>query len=149
MTDQQPLWKPSAERIAASNLARFCRQLGKPVDMAALHAWSVAEPVAFWRKVWDFCGVIGDQGGPPYLVDADKMPGAKFFPNARINLAENLLRRRDDGDGVIFWGEDKVKRKVTWAELNNQVSRCAQGLKAAGVRRQRKAFASAGSSNCS
>jgi acetoacetyl-CoA synthetase len=132
-SQDHPLWRPSAERIAQANLTRFMHEVGQP-DFAALYTWSVAEPVAFWRKVWDFCGVIGDQGGPPYLVDGDKMPGARFFPNARINLAENLLRRRDDADGVIFWGEDKVKRTLSFKQLYDEVSRCAQALKAAGVK---------------
>jgi acetoacetyl-CoA synthetase len=130
---EKPLWKPSPERIKAANVTRFMQACGKP-DYAQLYAWSVAEPVAFWQKVWEFCGVIGDQGAPPFLIDADKMPGAKFFPGARLNLAENLLRRRDDKDAIVFWGEDKVKRRLSARELYDQVSQCAQALKAVGVR---------------
>ncbi|MBI3516569.1 MAG: acetoacetate--CoA ligase, partial [Proteobacteria bacterium] len=132
-SDTKPLWQPSAERIKAANLTRFIQACGQK-DYAGLYAWSVAEPVKFWQKIWEFCGVIGDMGAPPYLKDADKMPGAQFFPGARLNLAENLLRRRDDKDAIVFWGEDKVKRRLSFRELHDQVSQCAQALKAVGVK---------------
>jgi acetoacetyl-CoA synthetase len=113
-------------------MTRFMRECGAK-DFDALYAWSIAQPEAFWQKVWSFCGVIGDEGSGPVLVDRDKMPGAKFFPNARLNLAENLLRRNDDGDAIVFWGEDKVKRRLSFKELCAQVSQCTQALAAIGV----------------
>ncbi|HYV87528.1 MAG TPA: AMP-binding protein, partial [Candidatus Polarisedimenticolia bacterium] len=134
MTDQEPLWKPGADRIAASNLARFCREVGQPVDMAALHAWSVAEPEAFWRAIWSFAGVIGDGPGKTGIENPGKMPGARFFPEARLNYAENLLRRRDDGDAIVFRGEDKVRRRLSHRQLYDLVSRLAQAMRAAGVK---------------
>src|SRR5689334_1328615 len=82
---QQPPWQPGAERIPASHLARFCRQLGRPVDMAALHAWSVAEPEAFWRAISSLPGIIGDGPGKTGIANPGKMPGAQFFPEARLN----------------------------------------------------------------
>jgi acetoacetyl-CoA synthetase len=134
MTDQEPLWKPGADRIAASNLARFCREVGQPVDMAALHAWSVAEPEAFWRAIWSFAGVIGDGPGKTGIENPGKMPGARFFPEARLNYAENLLRRRDDGDAIVFRGEDKVRRRLSHRQLYDLVSRLAQAMRAADVK---------------
>jgi acetoacetyl-CoA synthetase len=134
MSEQEPLWKPGAERIAASNLARFCGQQGKPVDMAALHAWSVAEPEAFWRAIWSFGGVIGEGPGKIGIESPGKMPGAHFFPAARLNYAENLLRRRDDGDAIVFRGEDKVRRRLSHGQLYDLVSRLTQAMRAAGVK---------------
>jgi len=134
MTDQEPLWKPGADRIAASNLARFFREVGQPVDMAALHAWSVAEPEAFWRAIWSFAGVIGDGPGKTGIENPGKMPGARFFPEARLNYAENLLRRRDDGDAIVFRGEDKVRRRLSHRQLYDLVSRLAQAMRAADVK---------------
>ena len=87
---------------------------------------------AFWDLVWDFGGVIGDKGAR-VLVDPDKMPGAKFFPDARLNFAENLLRRADDGAAIVFRGEDKAASQLTWAQLQTLVSRLQQAMKAAGV----------------
>jgi acetoacetyl-CoA synthetase len=68
------------------------------------------------------------------LVDGDKMPGARFFPDAKLNFAENLLRRRDDADAIVFWGEDKVRRRLSFGELHDAVSRTAQALEDSGVK---------------
>ena len=84
------------------------RQDLKLSNYRELHAWSVAEPALFWDLIWDFCGVIGVKG-ERRLIDGDKMPGASFFPDARLNFAENLLRRADDSDALVFRGEDKAR----------------------------------------
>ena len=128
----EPLWRPSPERIAAANLTRFCRQVGQD-GMAALYRWSIAEPEAFWRAMWDFAGIVGEGPGRVGIENPGKMPGAHFFPEARLNYAENLLRRRDDADALVFWGEDKVKRRLSHRQLYDLVSRLAQAMKAAGV----------------
>jgi acetoacetyl-CoA synthetase len=99
-----------------------------------LHAWSIARPEEFWNLVWDFCAVQGSRAGPA-LVDGDRMPGAQWFPQARLNFAQNLLRRRDEGEAIVFWGEDRVKRRLTHRNLYDLVSRIAQALADAGVRK--------------
>jgi acetoacetyl-CoA synthetase len=126
-----PLWQPSPERAAGTLLARFMRRAGCG-DYAALHRWSIERGEAFWNLVWDFCEVRGTRAGP-VLVNGDRMPGAQWFPQARLNFAENLLRRRDDADALVFWGEESVKRRFTHRQLYALVSRLAQGLAAAGV----------------
>jgi len=128
----QPLWRPSPERIADAVLSRFCRETGQ-ADMAALYRWSIAEPEAFWRKLWSFAGVIGEGPGAVGIENPGKMPGAKFFPEARLNYAENLLRRRDDSDAIVFRGEDKVRRRLSHRQLYDLVSRLAQAMQAAGI----------------
>ena len=132
------LWTPSAERLEGARITGFRRGVESRwrttlPDYAALHRFSVDQPAKFWRSVWQEAQIIGAEGDGPYLVDGDKMPGARFFPGARLNYAENLLRRRDDGDAIVFWGEDKVRRRLSWRELYAQVARCAAALKAAGV----------------
>lgn len=102
-----------------------------PADYAGLHAWSVAEPDAFWRDVWEECGVIGEPGDV-VLGDAS-MPGASWFPDARLNFAENLLRRRGDGVAVIFRREDGARREISFMDLVAQVARFQAGLLAAGI----------------
>jgi acetoacetyl-CoA synthetase len=97
-----------------------------------LHAWSVAQGADFWDLVWDFCGIIGDKG-ERRLINADKMPGAQFFPDAKLNFAENLLRAAGSGDALIFRGEDKISYRLSWAELIALVSRLQQALRAVGV----------------
>jgi acetoacetyl-CoA synthetase len=133
------LWQPSRERIARSNVSAFIRLVNKRwqagvADSHALYEWSVNQPEQFWICVWDFCGVIAESRGERILVDADKMPGAQWFPDARLNFAQNLLRRRDEECAMVFWGEDKVRRRMSFAEIYDAVSRTAQALTAAGVR---------------
>lgn len=92
---------------------------------AELHRWSIDEREAFWGLAWDFCGVVGDKG-ERVLVDGDRMPGAAFFPDARLNFAENLLKKTGSGDAIVFRGEDKVERRLSWNELNALTSRLQQ-----------------------
>lgn len=100
---------------------------------ADLHAWSVEVPEQFWTAVWDFCAVIGERGAGPVLVDAEKMPGARWFPDARLNFAENLLRDSSNPDALVFWGENKVKRTLSRAELRQHVAQFAAALRDVGV----------------
>ena len=139
MIMDQPLWQPSPARIANANLTAFLREARArwgvaAEDYAALHRWSVAEPAQFWQSVWSFCGVIGDECDGPALLDGHRMPGARWFPEAQLNFAENLLRRRDRAPAIVFWGEERLKTTVTWAELYSEVSRLAQALQAAGLK---------------
>ncbi len=133
----QPLWKPSAALVEGSVINSFrahienTHQCTLP-DYQALWQWSVDHTDLFWSDVWDFCGVIGDKGDI-LLDNPDRMPGAAFFPQARLNFAENLLRRRDDAPAIIFRDEQKRERILSFAALYDLVSRWAQALKEAGV----------------
>ncbi|MBN7755413.1 acetoacetate--CoA ligase [Nitratireductor aquimarinus] len=139
MSAAEPLWTPSETRTKEAPITAFAERAealtGKRLpDYAALHAWSVEDREGFWSLLWDFCGVIGDRG-ERVLVDGDRMPGASFFPDATLNFAENLLRKSGDGDAVVFRGEDKDERRLSWDELRNLVSKLQQlfrdrGLKA-------------------
>jgi acetoacetyl-CoA synthetase len=141
MTQDNPtvLWQPSAERKAQANLTRFIHEVNARwsagcSDHPTLYDWSIREPEQFWQSMWDFAGVVGEMGAGPYLVDADRMPGARWFPNARLNFAANLLRRRDHETALVFWGENKVRRKLSFGELYDQVSVTAQALRAMDVK---------------
>jgi acetoacetyl-CoA synthetase len=101
-------------------------------DYLGLHAWSVERPLDFWTAVWDFCGVIGTRGDRA-AVDMDQMPGAQFFPDARLNFAENVLRQQGSGPALIFNGEDQRRRTVSHDELAADVARFAAALRRAGV----------------
>jgi acetoacetyl-CoA synthetase len=135
--ENEALWRPSADAVATAKLSSFIaavnlRWQAGCSDYASLWRWSVASPEAFWRSLWDECRVLGECGAS-VVEDGDRMPGARWFPQARVNYAQNLLRRRDDADALVFWGEDKIRRRLSRGELYVQVSRCAQALKAAGV----------------
>jgi acetoacetyl-CoA synthetase len=126
------LWEPSAERVATARMSAFMRAAEasagtRIADYDALWRWSVDKREEFWRAIWDFCGVIGEPGGTT-VVDGDRMPGARWFPDARLNFAENCLRWRGAEDALVFWGEDKVRRRISRDELYALVSRTAQAL---------------------
>jgi len=135
-----PLWTPSPQRIADANITTFARRVESRhrvalPDYDALWRWSIDHPQAFWREMWDDAGVIGAPGAR-VLVDADRMPGARFFPDATLNFARNLLERRpvdEAGDALVFRGEDKTRSRVSHAELRATVSRVARALGAMGV----------------
>ena len=138
VTNEDALWIPSPERVSASAIIAFIRNTnarhGTDLEnYRDLHAWSILRPDLFWEQVWDLGEVIGERGAVA-LADADRMPGARFFPEAKLNYAENLLRPRDPSTvALIFRGEDKVERQVSFGELSALVSRLQQALRAAGV----------------
>ena len=133
-----PMWTPPAARVEASNLKAFMawqqQERGRAFgDYQALHAWSVARLEDFWADFWEWAGVIAETRGERVLVDGDKMPGARFFPDAKLNFAENLLRHCGDGPALIFRREDGLEREMSGHELAALVSRVAQALLAMGV----------------
>ncbi|OGI64498.1 MAG: acetoacetate--CoA ligase [Candidatus Muproteobacteria bacterium RBG_16_60_9] len=135
----RPLWQPTPERAAQTNLAAFMRAVnerhGKSfADYAALYRWSIDSPADFWSALWDYCSVIAPHRGDRVLIDCHRMPGAKWFPDARLNFAENLLQRRDTSDALVFWGEDRIKRRLSHADLYLAVAQLAAALRAQGIR---------------
>ena len=137
--NSKPLWQPSAKRIAATRLRAFAKQAARrwnrplaDADYAELHAWSISHPEEFWVSVWEFGGVIGDMGAR-VVVDGERMPGAQWFPEARLNFAENLLCRPMKGDALVFWGEDKVRGRASHADLYRAVAQTAAALRAMGI----------------
>jgi acetoacetyl-CoA synthetase len=133
------LWSPSPARIAAEPVTAFmeaAEAVGGPAagaGYAALHRWSVEAPEAFWSLLWDFAGVRASERGAVVLEDGERFPGARWFPGAQLNYAENLLRRDDDRTAVIGLLEDGRRRTLTHGELYNEVSRLAAALRDAGV----------------
>jgi acetoacetyl-CoA synthetase len=127
----KPLWTPSPERAAQTGMGRFLA-LAKKRSFEELHAWSVSHSEEFWNLFWEFAQVKGTRPGPT-LVNPGGMPGAQWFPQAKLNFAENLLRRRDGAEAIVFWGEDRVKRRLTYKNLYVLVSRMRQALTDLGV----------------
>ena len=98
----------------------------------ALWRWSIEQQEGFWSALWDWCGMVGDKGERVF-EEGDGMAGARYFPDARLNFAENLLRRRTDDPAIIAWAEDGRRRVVTWRELHDHTSRVAQAMRDAGL----------------
>ena len=134
----QPLWQPSSQQVEAANLTAFTRhvaQHGGPAcdNYSELYDWSVQESAAFWLAVWDFCDVISSRPSALILENPQQMPGARWFSGARLNYAENLLRRDGDDTAIVFRGETQVNSRISFRELRHEVSRLAQALRAAGI----------------
>ena len=122
----EPLWQSTPERVAAANLTAFIARANEEwgLDIGsydALYDWSTSEIDKFWTTVWNFCDVIAETRGDVALTGADRMPGAHFFPDARLNFAENLLRggsptAPEGGDALVFWARTRYAvASVTWS----------------------------------
>jgi len=131
-----PLWSPSPARAAATRLRAFAEVVGAPHEYAALHRWSIDRPEEFWAALWRFAGVVGDRSGP-VGVGLDRMgppgvDGPRWFPDARLNFAENLLRP-GPGPAVIALREGGERREVDRPALARLAARVASALRRAGV----------------
>ena len=138
LSPQQPLWTPSLERVAATQLTAFMQGLATTEDFDAggdyfaLHRWSLEQPAAFWRAVWRFTKV---QGAPGDAVcdNPQRLPGCRWFPDASLNYAENLLRFRDEREALVEIDETESRRAVTYRELAEQVGHMASWMAEAGI----------------
>ncbi|MDB2623037.1 acetoacetate--CoA ligase [Luminiphilus sp.] len=136
---EQPLWQPSAERIARSQLAQFTAFVkarfpeAEVSDYQQLHQWSITATEDFWRSIWDYCDVISSQSSERVVTDRDQMPGASWFPDARLNFAENLLRRRGDSTAIVSLLENGTRSEISFDALYAQVAALSAALKSYGV----------------
>jgi acetoacetyl-CoA synthetase len=133
------LWQPSEQAIEQAQVTQFARQIIRKRRLEAssypeFYQWTVDNPEEFWSDLWESCGVVASRKGSTVLVDGDKMPGARWFPEARLNLGENLMRRGDRGDAFVLWDERGFQRRMSYADLYSEVSRAAQALQALGLR---------------
>ena len=148
-----PIWTPPPARVARSNLAAFIeyvrRHAGETArevnDYASLYRWSVDRREAFWPAVWRFCGVVATErpGREPWdavgvgldrMAPPDPVHGPRWFPGARLNFAENLLRHRDARPALVACSEAGGRRELSYAELATQVACVAAALRAHGIR---------------
>ncbi|HEY5940370.1 MAG TPA: acetoacetate--CoA ligase [Gemmatimonadales bacterium] len=151
-SSEDPLWIPDAERVKRANLTAFIKHIRttKPAgstavrDFTSLYRWSVEHPEAFWPEVWRFCGVVAEErpGQEPWddvVIGLDRMAppdqnlGPRWFPGARLNFAENLLRYADDHPAIEFWNELGRQRTLTYADLSQEVARVSAALREHGI----------------
>jgi acetoacetyl-CoA synthetase len=134
----EPIWQPSAERVAASNLQRFIaanRAHLAGADYAALYDWSITAPAEFWAAVWEFCGILAVTNCTAVVHDGDRMPGARWFEGATLNFAANLLAPGRTGAAIVFADERGERIEIGWPELRRQVASVAAALRELGVRK--------------
>jgi len=131
------LWTPSDERIKTSQMnafaaaasARAARDLS---SYRSLHEWSVEDSQAFWRLVWEFCDVVGEPGAGATEAGA-KFSETRFFPDARLNYAENLMQCREDRPAIVFHGELGERRSLSFEALHDRVAQLAGWMRSQGV----------------
>lgn len=132
------LWKPSEERIKNANMTRYMRYLAEKKNLEfnnfqEMWDWSVDKREQFWETIWEFGGVIASKKWDKILENPDDMLKSKWFLGARLNFAENLLRYRDDRTALIFRSETGITKRITYAQLYDQVARMAKSLRDFGV----------------
>jgi acetoacetyl-CoA synthetase len=132
------LWQPSEERVKGTNMYRFMNFINEKYDRdfteyTPLHQWSIDRIPDFWASLWEFADITASQTYDDVIADAAKIPGTGWFSGARLNVAENLLRYRDDRVAMIFKGEGQEIRRLNYAELFAEVARVAAALRGLGV----------------
>ncbi|MGH8369803.1 MAG: acetoacetate--CoA ligase [Gammaproteobacteria bacterium] len=134
-----PLWRAGPERIERANLSRFTRFVSEQAGnedirrYAPLYDFSIRHPEKFWPLVWEFCGIRASGEHEPVLADGERMPGAQWFPNVRLNFAQNLLRFNDERPALIFRNEWVHARELSYSQLQLEVARVARALRQAGI----------------
>jgi acetoacetyl-CoA synthetase len=139
MMSAKPLWLPTENDIRSTKVSAFIQIINEQfnlniVSFSELWEWSIKDPLEFWRAVASFSGIISSPLQAPFKVDSAHMWEQHFFPEARLNYAENLLRQKDDSLAIVFWGEDRAKASMTHKELYQAVVKLAHALKAAGLK---------------
>ena len=136
--DLNVLWRPSSKIKEESNLNQFIKNFvdefknQSDVKYEELWKWSIEKPEKFWDSIWDYSNVLGEKG-EILLKDKDKMPGARFFPNAKLNYTENVLKNKNETLAIISEREDGLKSKISTLELKDKVLKLAGWLKENGI----------------
>ena len=133
-----PLWIPTEVRRQRANITRFmemvrARHAVNIQSYTDLYRWSVEKIPDFWADLWDFVEIKFSKKYDRVVEDLTRFPGTKWFPGARLNFAENLLRYRDDQLAFLFIGEQQTSKRMTYAELYDSVTRLAHSLREAGI----------------
>ena len=133
-TENKMLWRLAENKKPQTSLWKFSEFTQEyhnclPDDYASLHAWSLESPDEFYSSLWNFLNIVGDKGEIAYIAN-DDIKKVQFYPDARLNYAENILQNPDDRPAIIAHRDDGVRRVITRKELYNQVSRMVQALHA-------------------
>ena len=135
----EPIWTPSPARLESHRLSKYAEHVAQRYgrdfryDYSALHRWSVTEPAEFWTSLIEFAGIVFEGELSPAIVDGDQLPGAHWFPNVRLNYAENLLRHPPERPAVIACDESGRRREYSFGDLHAETRRHMAALQAAGV----------------
>jgi acetoacetyl-CoA synthetase len=133
------LWTPGRERIEQSQLTQFMRWIERDrqrsfANYSELWQWSVTDIEGFWQAIWDYFHIESSTPYSRVLADR-KMPGAVWFPGARLNFAEHALRNeREHAEALLYLNEREPLKSLTWSELGAKVRVLGTQLRVMGVR---------------
>ncbi len=135
---KKPLWTPSAERVNQAKMTDFTRYIAEKYNLSLssytdLYHWSIENRADFWKEIWHYCDIKSSQTYKHVLQNGDDMLNSHWFEGARLNFAENLLRRRDEGIALIFRGEDGRTERMSYRELYEAVAKVSSALRAFGI----------------
>ena len=140
MQSSQIIWQPPANEIEETELAKFIDFVNKKealkleINYSETWDWSVNNTSRFWDLVWDFTKIIGEKGSR-VIEGENNFPGAKFFPDSKINYAENILRNPSDQIAIEEFGETGTQKKLSRKELKDKALRMAGWLRSKGVKK--------------
>ena len=132
------LWRPTPAQVQQTQMQQFWSHIEQKYgyrfsDYRALHAWSVRHPENFWAEMWAFCGIVADTAGSTICDDRANMEGATWFPDAKLNFSDNLLRINDNSTALVGLSEFGDRRTLSYLELNQHVNAMSAALLAADV----------------
>ncbi|MEM7377200.1 MAG: acetoacetate--CoA ligase [Pseudomonadota bacterium] len=129
-----PLWRPSQDRIETTNLAAFAAHVGldEPLDYDRVYRYSIEQPESFWQSVWQHCGIVGEPGDT-VIKQGAHLTDCRFFPDGNLNFAENLLAPGGSEPALISVSEDGKRWQLSRAKLSERVSRLQQAMRAEGI----------------
>ncbi|TXT64120.1 MAG: Acetoacetyl-coenzyme A synthetase [Promethearchaeota archaeon] len=138
--ERKKLWEPSEQWIKNAEVTKFIEFANENYNAGIqggkeLYKWSVENISDFWAALWDFTDIVASEKYDKVVEDINVFPGTEWFPGAKLNFAENLLRYKDDQLAFIFQGETKVTQKMTYKELNQIVAQLAKSLREIGVKK--------------
>ena len=131
----EKLWSPTHETVRNSLLSQFTNEVadqgaGSFDDYDALHQWSVENPADFWAAYWDFAELKASQKGDIAVKDLDRFPGASWFPEAKLNYAENLLSTRSSKTAFVSILENGERKSISYEELYLETNNLQSFLRA-------------------
>tara|TARA_B110000438_G_scaffold283647_1_gene311894 strand:+ start:2310 stop:4268 length:1959 start_codon:yes stop_codon:yes gene_type:complete len=132
------LWKINKEKLNKTNLALYSNfikqnyEVNSGNDFNKIWRWSVDKPNFFWKSIWDFTKVKGDSGNITFQ-ESNIFYKNRFFPNAKLNYAENILKKNNHSKSIIFRSENGYKTSLSWKSLNLNVAKVSNWLKDNGV----------------
>jgi acetoacetyl-CoA synthetase len=131
VTHDSPQWEPTEHDVATARVTDFARFVKRSPDYRSLWQWSVDNPGAFWGALWDYFE-LGDR--PDDVLESTEMPGARWFPGARLNYVDQIVRNaRTDRPAIVYVSEDGSTTELSWAELLSRTAAFARRLRGIGV----------------